>query len=284
MAGVTWCSLLDRARAATASASIARWLGEEISGWSTADLLAACDTPAPEWAATQMDRALGRLAAGEPLQHVLGRWGFHCVMLRCDARALVPRPETELLVELALAELARSGRRPLRALDLGTGSGAIAAALVVANDVVDVLGVDRSARALELATENRELLEPTQRRRLGLREGSWYGALSPAEFGSFALVAANPPYLAAAEWPALDPVVRDHDPYDALVAGSSGLEAVAAVIAGAPGALGRPGTLLVELAPTQGESAEQLARAAGAVEATVISDLAGRPRVLRARW
>ncbi|MDA8295946.1 MAG: peptide chain release factor N(5)-glutamine methyltransferase [Actinomycetota bacterium] len=283
-AGVTWRSLLDRARATTASAPAARWLVEEIAGLSASGLVAALDAPAPQPAIEQMDRALGRLADGEPLQHVLGRWGFYGLTLRCDARALIPRPETELLVELALAELDGRDPRARRALDLGTGSLAIAAALVVADEMVEVVAVDRSARALELAAENRELLAPAQRRRLELREGSWYGALFPAELGSYTLIAANPPYLAADEWAGLDPVVRDHDPYDALVAGPSGLEALTAVIAGAPDALGRPGALLVELAPAQAEDAERLARAAGAVEAAILADLAGRPRVLRARW
>lgn len=283
-AAVTWRSMLDRAGAVTANAPAARWLVEEIAGVSATRLLTTLDAPAPQWAVEQMERALRRLAQGEPLQHVLGRWGFHRLTLRCDARALIPRPETELLVELALAELDGSDRRARRALDLGTGSLAIAAALVAGDEMVEVVAVDHSARALELAAENRELLDPAQRRRLELREGSWYDALSAAEFGSFSLIAANPPYLASDEWAELDPLVRDHDPYDALIAGPTGLEAIAAVIAGAPDALGRPGTLLVELAPTQTEAAERLARAAGAVETVVVADLAGRPRVLRARW
>ncbi|MGH9295707.1 MAG: peptide chain release factor N(5)-glutamine methyltransferase, partial [Acidimicrobiales bacterium] len=116
--------------------------------------------------------------------------------------------------------------------------------------------------------------------RVSFLRGDFYGALRRGMRGAVDLVVANPPYVAEREWAGLEPVVRDHDPYEALVAGPSGLEAIEAVVTGAPGVLRRPGALAVEIAPHQAEAAVRLAERAGLVDVAVRPDLAGRPRVL----
>lgn len=227
-----------------------------------------------------------RRLAGEPLQHVLATWSFRRLELAVDGRALVPRPETEVVAGHALAALAERRRGPgaaAVALDLGTGSGAIACSLVREDRHVSVVAVDRSEPALSLAAENRSRLEPAEAARLELRLGSWYEPVGELA-GTVDVVVSNPPYLAAAEWPGLEPVVRDHDPRDALVAGATGLEAIEAVLAGALRVLRPGGAVVVELAPHQAEAARALARAAGASSVALHPDLAGRTRCLVASF
>lgn len=233
-----------------------------------------------------LERRLARRLSGEPIQHLLTTWSFRVVELAVDARALVPRPETEVVAGHALAALAARRASPgeaLVAVDLGTGSGAIACSLVREDPAVSVVGVDASPEALSLAAENRARLAPGEAARLELRRGSWYEPLQDLS-GRVGVIVSNPPYLAAAEWNDLDPVVRDFDPREALVAGPTGLEAVEAVLAGAPGILAAGGAAVVELAPHQADSARSVAVAHGAVSATVHPDLAGRARCLVATW
>lgn len=303
----SWRSLLEDAARRLGDRQAARFLVEEVSGRSWAALVGGLDAVAPDPARRRLEALLVRRLSGEPLQHVLGSWSFAGVELTVDRRALIPRPETEVVVEVALAELARRpspgrtrasldrtrqpsarnrppGNRPTQlALDLGTGSGAIACALVAARPELQVVAVDRSVPALQLAAENRLRLLPEDGERLSFRQGSWYEPLGDLA-GAVDLVVANPPYLAANEWDGLDPVVRDHDPVEALVSGPTGLEAIAAVIEGAPGVLAPDGALVVEIAPHQRADALALALGAGAETAEVLADLAGRARVLRARW
>lgn len=281
--GATWRTLLAEVTDALGDRQAARWLVEDVAGRDAAGLHACLDDAVPIAAAQRLRALLRRRLGGEPLQHVLGHWPFGGVDLTVDGRALVPRPETEALVAAARVELDRLGSRAPLVADLGTGSGAIAAALVSSHARCTVIAVERDKEACSLAEHNRARLAPELRDRLVLREGSWYEPLA-AEKGRLDLAISNPPYLAVAEWRGLDPVVRDHDPYDALVAGPTGLEAIQAVVAGAPAHLARPGALLCEIAPVQAAAARDLALQAHAVDVAVLSDLAGRDRILRARW
>jgi release factor glutamine methyltransferase len=231
-----------------------------------------------------------RRRSGEPLQHVVGRWGFRALDVAVDGRALVPRPETEILVDLALAEwdrIAPPGEKtPLHsAADLGTGSGVIALSLVAERDNLEVFAVDRSRAALDLARENLGSIPEDLRGRVHLLEGDWFVPLPDRLVGRLALITSNPPYVAADEWQLLDAVVRDHDPYEALVAGASGLEAVAHLVRAAPRWLSPGGALVVEIAPHQSEAVLALVAESGRAygSAAVADDLAGRPRVLVAR-
>jgi release factor glutamine methyltransferase len=279
----TWRELVVEAGEALGSPAEARWIAEDVAKISGLTHLEAADaTPATN---EREDFAclVARRASGEPLQHVLGHWPFRTVDLLVDERALVPRPETEIVVEHALAELERAGRRPL-AVDLGTGSGAIACAMASEHPSVTVIATDSSEQAVALAEANRDRLEPHVRRRIEVRAGDWFDALPPAAKGRVDLVVSNPPYVTDHEWSSLDPVVRDFDPKAALVAGPNGTEGIEEVISGTPGVIVAGGAAVVEIAPSQAASARACARAAGARSVEVRCDLAGRDRVLIARW
>ena len=197
------------------------------------------------------------------MQYVLGRWDFRTLELTVDRRVLVPRPETEQVVEVAFSELRRSRSRALSALDgavpdgsvvdaplvadLGTGSGAIALSIATEAPRAQVWATDASADALAVAAANRSSLRLDGR--VQLAAGSWYEALPPALRGHLSLIVSNPPYIAEAEVPRLPVEVRDWEPTGALVSGPTGLEAIAEILAGAAGWLSEGGSVVVELAP-----------------------------------
>ncbi|MEA2843311.1 MAG: release factor glutamine methyltransferase [Actinomycetota bacterium] len=264
------------------------FVGEEASGWDRAELVRRFDEPAPERLAAYAESMVDRRVAGEPLQYVLGRWGFRGLDLMVDRRVLIPRPETETVVDVALDELRRTfaaaGDRaagPPFVVDLGTGSGAIA--LAVATEVADALvwATDVSDDALAVARANLAGSGSAVGPRVRLATGRWFEALPDALRGRVDLIVSNPPYVAEGE--ALPPEVAEWEPRPALVAGSTGLEAIGEVVGGARGWLARPGALVVEVAPHQAEAAAAMARETGLVDVEVRDDLAGRPRVLVAR-
>ena len=248
--------------------------------------------------AVEAARALAaRRATGEPLQYVFGHWPFRNLDLRVDPRVLIPRPETEQVVEVALGEARRLlGIRSgvgLGAVDAGTGSGAIALALAteLGPGAVDrIWATDTSAEALAVAAVNLEATRPAGTRRLPqveLVEGSWLDPLPEGWRGRVDLVVSNPPYVAADEWSGLDPAVKA-EPRRAVVAapgrdGAAGLSDVEAVLEQARLWLGRPGAVVVELAPQQSGAARERARQLGYDEVRVEQDLAGRDRALVAR-
>jgi len=247
-------------------------------------LLRGLDARASPADAARLESLVERRLAGEPLQHVLGHWGFRMLEVAVDARVLVPRPETEVVVTFALAELdrlcaSRPGRHGL-VVDLGTGSGVIALSVVVERAAVRVIATDRNSSSLEVAADNLSRISAEAAARVQLRQGDWYQALPLDALGQLDVIIANPPYLAEHEWSGLDPTVRDFDPYVALVAGPTGFEAIETVVAGAPDWLSRHGAVVVEIAPDQAGAVVELARRAGFAKAVVEVDLAGRPRVL----
>ena len=243
-----------------------------------------------------------RRQAGEPLQYVLGRWPFRHLELRVDPRVLIPRPETEQVVEVALDELRRAadasrprGEEGQRAVDLGTGSGAIALSLALEGAALapglEVWATDVSAEALEVARLNVDDLaveNPAAAARVRLAEGGWFAALPRCLAGRLDLVVSNPPYVSEAEYPALDAVVRDWEPRTALVAGPGegglgGMAAIQAVVADARRWLRPSGALVVEMAPAQATASVDAAHRAGFSQVTTARDLAGRLRILVAR-
>jgi len=225
-----------------------------------------------------------RRLAGEPLQYVLGRWGFRQLDLMVDRRALIPRPETEQLVEVALAELRALGSSATAVVaDLGTGSGAIALSLAKEGKVAAVWATDVSSDAIAVARANLAGLGGSVAPRVRLVAGSWWSALPSALKGRLDLVVSNPPYVSTAEMSSLPEVVAGWEPHLALEAGPAGLDALGEIVRGAPEWLARPGTLVVELAPHQASSVAALAREVGYSEVEVHPDLAGRDRALVAR-
>ena len=271
----------------------ARWILEEVEA-----------DPGPISAgdrSTRFDRLVGRRASGEPLQYVLGRWPFRSVELAVDPRVLIPRPETEQVVEVALAELAAGPSDPVPGgtgpvcVDLGTGSGAIALSLAVEagprRPGLEVWATDASADALVVASANLTAAAPAVAAvgaRVHLTSGSWFAALPGTLAGRVDLMVANPPYVAEDELAGLDPGVRDWEPGSALVAadgatGVGGMADVEAIVAGAPGWLRPGGALVVEIAPHQADAAVDAARRAGFGTVRTEPDLAGRVRMLVAR-
>lgn len=287
--GMTRGELVDELAETLGARHEARFIVEDVAGTAPS----ASDRPVGP-ADIDAARALaGRRRGGEPLQYVLGHWAFRTLDLLVDPRVLIPRPETEQVVEVARRELDRLGAAAPVLVDAGTGSGAIAlslaAELVRSHPDGRVWAVDRSAAALEVAAANLERVRRHQGELLAVElvQGSWLDALPPHLHGGVTLVVANPPYVASAEWPDLAPEVRC-EPSDALVApagsdGTPGLGDVEALLVQAPEWLARPGTVVIELAPHQADAAAGLARAAGYLDVHVEADLAGRPRALVGR-
>ena len=262
----------------------ARWIVEEASGFEGADYLPGLDRPATVRRVATLDRLVARRLAGEPLQYVLGRWGFRSLDLMVDRRVLIPRPETEQVVGFALAELDRlaSARpdTPLVVIDLGTGSGAIGLSVAAERSRARVWASDVSADALAVAGANLAGLGRAATR-VRLAQGSWYEAL-PAELaGTVDLIVSNPPYVAPSD--PLPAEVAEWEPVGALISGPTGREALTEVVDQAPRWLTRPGVLVVELAPDQAGATAERARLAGFDDVRVERDLAGRDRAVVAR-
>ena len=281
MSTISWRELLAQADEAVGAVD-ARWIVEEASGCNGAELLAELDSPATVRAVVAFDGMLQRRAAGEPLQYVVGHWGFRTLDLVVDQRVLIPRPETEVVAEVALEELARVDRTgdPLVAVDMGTGSGAIGLSLAAESPEVEVHCTDVSTDAIAVARANLAGLgRPATR--VTLHQGSWFEALPATLEGQVDLIVSNPPYVADSEQ--LPPVVAEFEPGLALVAGPTGLEAATAILAGSRSWLRDGGSVVLELAPHQLSEAADLARAHGFADVAVRVDLTGRDRVLVAR-
>lgn len=278
---VTWRRLLSDATQRLESPQEARWLVERASGLDGNDYLLGLDEPVPSRAIPFFSALVDRRAGGEPLQYVLGRWSFRHLDLYVDRRVLIPRPETEVVVEVALAELARLRVDRPNVVDLGTGSGAIALSFAVEVPSARVVATDVSGEALEVASANLSGVGTLVASRVRLAQGPWFDAVPDELAGEVHLVVSNPPYVAAAEL--LPDEVVDWEPSTALRAGPTGLEDIERIVAEAPRWLAHPGALVVELAPHQAGAAIALARAAGFASAEVRPDLAGRDRALVAR-
>jgi release factor glutamine methyltransferase len=239
-------------------------------GISRGELLARLDRPVPAPVAQSFAQLLKRLQAGEPLAYLVGEKEFWSLPLKVDSSVLVPRPETEGLVEAALATAPAD--RPIEVLDLGTGSGAIALALAKERPAWRVTATDISTAALTVARQNAL--------RLGLDHiefllGDWYGPLATRRFD---VIVSNPPYIAAAD-PALAAAALSHEPRAALVPGPLGIEALEFIIRDAPSHLRQGGHLLLEHGSEQGASARRLLARAGFSNIRTLNDLAGRERV-----
>lgn len=211
----------------------------------------------------------------EPLQYIIGDTDFHGLKLRVDRRVLIPRPETELLVEFACAACAAP---PARALDLGTGSGAIALALAKFFPLAAVTAVDTSDGALALAREN--TLANGFGERIAFLRSDWFAQLPAA--GRFELIVANPPYLSAEETAQTAPEVRDHEPAGALTSAATGTADLRAIIAAAPGFLASGGLLALETGIAQHAGLLALAREKGFARVESKPDLTGRDRFVLA--
>ena len=231
---------------------------------------------------TQLDSWLRRRGNGEPVQYITGRAAFRSLDLRVTHEVLVPRPETEGLVEAVLAVLRTElARWPApRVLDLGTGSGAIALAIAAEWPQAIVTATDASEAALAIAEENVRALGLADRVRLAL--GDWFDAIEADE--RFEVIVSNPPYIATGEWDSLPVEVREFEPQAALFSGASGLEALREIVDLAPRHLVTEGLLALELAEMRAQEVSSwLDGAHDWNDVQLLDDLSGRPRVLLAR-
>jgi len=240
----------------------------EATGWDRARLAANPDAEIPPAAVRRFGEMVRRRLRREPVAYIVGRRGFRRIELAVDPRVLIPRPETELLVDLALE------RKAERLLDVGTGSGAIALAVADELPECEVVATDASPAALEVARANAA--------RLGLAERVTFheGTLPPGDTG-FDLVLANLPYVSEAEWPALRPEVTQWEPREALLAGPDGLDAIRSLLRGLP----KPpnARLALEVGEGQAGAVAGLLGESGFEEIDVRKDLAGIERVVAGR-
>jgi release factor glutamine methyltransferase len=244
----------------------------EVLGVPRARLLSHDDAPVAAGDQARFAAMVARRRDGVPVAHLLGRQGFWRFELQVDASTLVPRPDTERLVELALSRLAPG--RDADVLDLGTGTGAIALAVASERPRARVTAVDASVQALDVARANSARLGVPLR----ILHGDWFG---PVVGERFDLVLSNPPYLAED-----DPHLPDlrHEPHAALVSGHDGFDDLARIAAAAPAHLRDGGWLLLEHGWTQAAGTRRLLEGAGFVDVETWQDLGGNDRVSGGRW
>ena len=267
-------------------ANEARWLCEHASGLDGAEFRQSQHEFVTTAMAKQLHDMVRRRLAGEPLQYVMKRWAFRHLDVLVDQRVLIPRPETELLVDVGLIianERLKQVERPLNIVDLGTGSGVIG--LSMAHELplgkTNVWLTDQSSDALDVARGN--LVGVGQKGggvRLAL--GSWWNALDAPLKGSIDIALCNPPYIAHND----DEVATDvhkWEPHSALYAGDNGLADIREVISGAPTWLANNGWLALEIGYRQGDDVRVLFENAGLVNIDIRRDLAGRDRIALAQ-
>ncbi len=245
-------------------------------GADRAHLLARLADTLDDATSSAFDGALCRRLAREPLAYIVEHCEFYGVCIECTPAALIPRWETEMLVEMPL-ERAREHGRLIRVADVGTGTGAIAIAVAANARNVAVTATDASGDALALARRNVD--RHCVADRVTLVHTDQLDGL-----GEFDVIVANLPYVSEREWPALEPEIRDHEPRDALVGGPTGLEIVEQLLRHAPGHLAVGGVLAAEIGAGQGAAAQRIAHEHfPEASICVTKDLAGHDRVLEVR-
>jgi release factor glutamine methyltransferase len=291
---ITWAELVDEAARRLAAEGVpepavsARWIGREATGTEAGEWPLVAGEAATERQLAHFDRMLERRATGEPLQYVLGRWGFRTLDLLVDRRVLIPRPETEVVAQVVIDELDRvnaarphdpSDTGPAIVVDLGTGSGAIGLSVAAERRGTEVWLTDASADALDVARANLAGLGWSGGT-VRTATGDWFEALPSEVSGRIAVVASNPPYVAD---PAdLEAQVADWEPAQALLAPGDGMAHLEHLVDEAPRWLRPDGALVMEMAPDQVPVLVERAQAAF-VEVEAVDDLAGRPRAVVAR-
>jgi release factor glutamine methyltransferase len=247
----------------------ARLLLEHATGCTHADLLARPETPVIGPAYEQFAEWVARRAAGEPLAYLVGEAEFRGRVFQVSPDVLIPRPETEVLIDLALEKL--RGLAAPKLVDLGTGSGIVAISLALECPAATVATVDLSAEAIAVARNNAGRLGA----KVDFYQGDWFAPLAGQRFD---LIVSNPPYVAAGD-PHLALDGLPHEPPMALTDGADGLECIRRIVAAAPAHLNSGGWLLVEHGYDQGEASRNLLTAAGFKSASTFPDLAGIDRV-----
>ena len=283
----TWRQLIEEALCQLESAGVseaglnAEYLAMAAMNVSSrAALRANLDEIVTDAERKTFSRLVIRRAAREPLQYIIGEWEFFGLPLFVSKGALIPRPETEILVEESLAEANAMGGN-ITILDLGTGSGAIALALASRLEFALVAGIDKSDAALTVAEENRKRLDLSNVHfeNADIMSGGWIDRFTH----KVDLLVSNPPYVSLAEYEALEPELREHEPREALTDESTGLTFYQRIAEIAPKLLTPRGRLLVELGFGLAGPVSEIMRGAGMEVLRIADDLAGIPRVLVAR-
>ncbi len=285
----TWQELFTEATVRLQAAGIenaqvdAKRMIAEVTGEAMSNLHRQLDNPVTLKAAHSFDTLVARRVGGEPLQYVLGRWGFRTLDLAVDPRVLIPRPETETVAGLAIEAVQQRRRCHLSntmvVADLGTGSGAIAASVAVECSGVEVHASDKSQDALDVARANIAGIG-SRAAAVRLHHGDWFGALPPALRGKIDVVVANPPYVCYNEQ--LPTVVTDWEPKVALRSGTNGLADLHQIVQQSPDWLARKGVLVLEAAPNQCPIVAEWCTDLG-FTAVVRDDLCGRSRAVVAQ-
>ena len=254
----------------------ARWLLAHMAGLQMSDLIMHGRDAVPTKDCKAFRAALARRVAHEPIQHILGTTEFYGLEFLCDARALIPRPDSECVVEEALRRIPAD--RPVQLADLGTGSGCLLAALLTNRPQAQGWGVEANPAAASLARENLGRLDLSDR--ADIFEGSW---TIWQGWGEADLIISNPPYIASAEIDSLMPEVRAHDPMDALDGGPDGLVAYRQIISLAAAHMKRGAWLVFEIGHDQREAVSTLLQEAGFAEIDSSKDLGGNDRAVWAQ-
>ncbi len=270
-----WTQSRDRLKAARLDSPVidARLLVEAAAGATRTDIVTDPHREVPAEALATLDDYLRRRERREPVSRILGRRGFWKIMLQVTPAVLSPRPDTETVVQEALAHF--DEHRAFDVLDLGVGSGAILLAILAERPRARGVGADVSDEALAVARDNAARLGLDGR--LALLRGDWTAGMAE---GSFDLVVSNPPYIPAADIEGLEPEVRDHDPRLALDGGADGLDHYRRLAPEVLRVLRPGGRFLLEIGHDQSQAVEALMRAAGAAEVRTVRDLSDRDRVV----
>jgi release factor glutamine methyltransferase len=283
---ITWGELLRVSAAELESEQEARWLCEHASGLQHGEFDAARDQVVSERCGVALRAMIARRMAGEPLQYVMKSWAFRHLDVMVDNRVLIPRPETEVVVQVAIDlanDMLRKPKTKLRIADLGTGSGVIGLSLAseLPRGSTEVWLTDLSADALEVARANLAgsgLIDCD----VQIVQGSWFAALPKNLKNSFDVIVSNPPYIGLYD-PSIEASVRNYEPHLALFAGSDGLDAHREIIAQAGQWLVPGGWLVLEIGHQQGELVRELLVQNNFKQAQIRQDLAGRNRIAIAK-
>lgn len=279
---LTWTSKYFASRDIENPRADAELLLAHSLGLRRIDLYVQYDKPLTREELARFREMVRRRARREPVAYITGEKEFWSLVMRVTPAVLIPRPETECLVEAALAFLPEDeGADGRRILDLGTGSGAIILALAVQRPHDVFVAVDRSPSALAIARENAERHEIAPRVRF--LKGDWFEPVSKGE-PAFDLIVSNPPYIKREDLESLQPEIRQFEPVSALDGGPEGIDALSHIILTAPRYLQPSGCLLLEMGWDQRRLLEPVARQAGCYEEmTFLKDYSGYDRVLRLR-
>jgi len=274
---ITWRELWKNTTEIVGDRTIARWLCETASGCDAHEFDAELNELVSARSGLHLDAMVRRVIDGEPVQYVMGRWAFRHLDLMVDSRVLIPRPETELIVDHVLAFL-RLRPEPHVIADLGTGSGAIGLSLLheLPLGTADVWMTDLSPDAIDVARANAAGIgRPAARAKFAV--GSWCDALPTSLRGSLDVIVSNPPYISVHD-NEVDESVLKHEPHSALFAGDDGLDDIRALSTQATQWLAPGGLLIVEMGYTQADNVRELFLIAGFSNVETLHDLAGKSR------